>query len=88
MCVSITIYVYVMNVYLLHSKLVHLLIISFSSKLYKMHNHSVLKEKQSMYIVDTPNFVSSYRLQPVVNDSDLLSGRDFAPLTHRRHRIS
>ena len=39
-------------------------------------------------IVDTPNFVSSYRLQPVVNDSDLLSGRDFAPLTHRRHRIS
>ena len=28
-------------------------------------------------IVDTPNFVSSYRLQPVVNDSDLLSGRDF-----------
>ena len=40
------------------------------------------------YIVDTPNFVSSYRLQPVVNDSDLLSGRDFAPLTHRRHRVS
>ena len=34
-------------------------------------------------IVDTPNFVSSYRLQPVVNDSDLLSRRDFAPLTHR-----
>ena len=39
-------------------------------------------------IVDTPDFVSSYGLQPVVNDSDLLSGRDFAPLTHRRHRIS
>ena len=35
------------------------------------------------YTVATPNFVSSYRLQPVVNDSDLLSRRDFAPLTHR-----
>ena len=33
--------------------------------------------------VDTPNFVSSYQLQSVVNDSDLLAGRDFAPLTHR-----
>ena len=30
------------------------------------------------YTVATPNFGSSYRLQPVVNDSDLLSGRDFA----------
>ena len=38
--------------------------------------------------VGTPNFVSSYRLQPVVNDSDLLSGRDFASLTHRSHRVS
>ena len=38
--------------------------------------------------VGTPNFVSSYRLQPVVNDSDLLSGWDFASLTHRSHRVS
>ena len=48
------------------------------------HNFGNLK----CYTVGTPNFVSSYRLQPVVNDSDLLSGRDFAPLTHRNHRVS
>ena len=36
----------------------------------------------NLYIVDTPNFVSNYRLESVVNDSDLLTGRDFTPLTH------
>ena len=33
--------------------------------------------------VDTPKFVSSYRLQSVVTDWDLLTGRDLAPLTNR-----
>ena len=41
------------------------------------------KQISQTYTVDTPNIVSSYRLQSVVNDSDLLAGRDFVPLTHR-----
>ena len=44
------------------------------------------KSQGVLNTVATPNFVSSYRLQPVVNDSDLLSGRDFVPLTHRIDR--